>query len=148
MGASTFFSARQMMARATKQGTSTGMNTGQQKMMLYMMPAMLIVFGFIAHFPLGVLIYMLTSNLWTFGQQHFVIGAMDRREAASPKADGGSGGGTGGVGARPRGPKSPSGDTASITTPPTIGGQVPGLRPGEAGRTRKRPPTSPKGGPS
>jgi YidC/Oxa1 family membrane protein insertase len=140
MGASTFFSARQMMARATKQGTSTGMNTGQQKMMLYMMPAMLILFGFIAHFPLGVLIYMLTSNLWTFGQQHFVIGAMDRREA--------KGGTTSAPVVAP--PARTKGGKTSVSTPvtapPTSGGPVSGLRPGEAGRTRKRPPNTPKGG--
>jgi YidC/Oxa1 family membrane protein insertase len=140
MGASTFFSARQMMARANKQGTSVGMNTGQQKMMLYLMPAMLIAFGFIAAFPLGVLIYMLTSNLWTFGQQHFVIGAMDRREAKGGAA-------TATVAAptvRAKGGKTTV--TAPVTTPPTSGGPVSGLRPGEAGRTRKRPPNTPKGG--
>ncbi|MCU1676906.1 MAG: rane protein insertase YidC [Frankiales bacterium] len=140
MGASTFFSARQMMARATKQGTQT-VSTGQQKMMLYMMPAMLIVFGFIAHFPLGVLIYMLTSNLWTFGQQHFVIGAMDRREAAKGDVKTVSG----------ASPVSPgkggkTSVTAPVTAAPTSGGPVAGLRPGEAGRTRKRPPNTPKGG--
>ena len=140
MGASTFFSARQMMARASKQGTSTGMNTGQQKMMLYLMPAMLIIFGFIAAFPLGVLIYMLTSNLWTFGQQHFVIGAMDRREAkvvATPVA-------ATAPATRTKGGKTTV--TAPVTAPPTTGGPVSGLRPGEAGRTRKRPPNTPKGG--
>ncbi len=144
MGASTFFSARQMMARATKQGTSTGMNTGQQKMMLYLMPIMLIAFGFIAHFPLGVLIYMLTSNLWTFGQQHFVIGAMDRREAAGGAAGGAAPAAVVAPSSRTTGGKTSV--TAPVATPPTSGGPVSGLRPGEAGRTRKRPPNTPKRG--
>ncbi|MDQ1681438.1 MAG: YidC/Oxa1 family rane protein insertase [Frankiaceae bacterium] len=144
MGASTFFSARQMMARASKQGTTMG-STGQQKAMLYLMPAMLIVFGFIAHFPLGVLIYMLTSNLWTFGQQHFVIGAMDKRDAA---AKGTSAAASGATVVRTRGSKSATPTSpapAPAKVPPTSGGPVSGLRPGEAGRTRKRPPNTPKG---
>jgi YidC/Oxa1 family membrane protein insertase len=142
MGATTFLSARQMMARATKQGTTMG-STSQQKAMLYLMPAMLIVFGFIAHFPLGVLIYMLTSNLWTFGQQHFVIGAMDKRDAAAKGADTTASGATV---VRARGSKAtPPADTTPVKVPPISGGPVPGLRPGEAGRARKRPPNTPKG---
>jgi YidC/Oxa1 family membrane protein insertase len=40
-------------------------------MMMYVMPFMMAIFCFIA--PLGVLIYLLTTNFWTMGQQFFVI---------------------------------------------------------------------------
>jgi YidC/Oxa1 family membrane protein insertase len=43
----------------------------QQKMLMYVMPLMLGLFYLIA--PIGVLIYMLTSNLWTMGQQFYVL---------------------------------------------------------------------------
>ena len=43
----------------------------QQKMMLYIMPVMMAFFCFIA--PVGVLIYLLTTNFWTMGQQFYVL---------------------------------------------------------------------------
>ncbi|HEV2343789.1 MAG TPA: membrane protein insertase YidC [Actinocrinis sp.] len=43
----------------------------QQKMMLYVMPVMMAFFCFIA--PVGVLIYLLTTNFWTMGQQFYVL---------------------------------------------------------------------------
>jgi YidC/Oxa1 family membrane protein insertase len=43
----------------------------QQKMLMYVFPVMFAVFGI--NFPVGVLIYWLTTNVWTMGQQMFVI---------------------------------------------------------------------------
>src|SRR4029079_9924356 len=43
----------------------------QQKILLYVFPAMFAVFGI--NFPIGVLIYWLTTKLWTMGQQFYVI---------------------------------------------------------------------------
>jgi YidC/Oxa1 family membrane protein insertase len=43
----------------------------QQKAMLYIMPIMMAFFCFIA--PVGVLIYLLTTNFWTMGQQFYVL---------------------------------------------------------------------------
>ena len=43
----------------------------QQKILLYVFPAMFAIFGI--NFPIGVLIYWLTTNLWTMGQQFYVI---------------------------------------------------------------------------
>lgn len=62
MGATTFFSQRQMMAN-----NPTLRDQPQQKIMLYAMPVMLTVFG--VNFPVGVLLYWVTTNLWTMGQQ-------------------------------------------------------------------------------
>jgi len=62
MGATTFFSQRQMMAN-----NPTLRDQPQQKIMLYAMPVMLTVFG--VNFPTGVLLYWVTTNLWTMGQQ-------------------------------------------------------------------------------
>jgi YidC/Oxa1 family membrane protein insertase len=42
----------------------------QQKMMLYILPVVFGVGGI--NFPIGVLIYWTTTNLWTMGQQFFV----------------------------------------------------------------------------
>jgi YidC/Oxa1 family membrane protein insertase len=43
----------------------------QQKMLMYVFPVMFAVFGI--NFPVGVLVYWLTTNVWTMGQQMFVI---------------------------------------------------------------------------
>jgi YidC/Oxa1 family membrane protein insertase len=43
----------------------------QQKMLMYVFPIMFAVFGI--NFPVGVLVYWLTTNVWTMGQQMFVI---------------------------------------------------------------------------
>ena len=44
-----------------------------QKMMLYMLPFIYVITG--PAMPIGVLIYWLTTNVWTFGQQYIVIRA-------------------------------------------------------------------------
>ncbi|HEY3872363.1 MAG TPA: membrane protein insertase YidC [Actinocrinis sp.] len=43
----------------------------QQKMMMYFMPVVMMLFCFVA--PVGVLIYLLTTNFWTMGQQFYVL---------------------------------------------------------------------------
>ncbi len=43
----------------------------QQKIMLYLFPVIFAVSG--VNFPVGVLIYWSTTNLWTWGQQFYVI---------------------------------------------------------------------------
>ena len=43
----------------------------QQKIMLYAFPVIFAITG--VNFPIGVLIYWSTTNLWTWGQQFYVI---------------------------------------------------------------------------
>jgi YidC/Oxa1 family membrane protein insertase len=43
----------------------------QQKILLYVFPLVFAVSG--VYFPVGVLLYWLTTNLWTMGQQFYVI---------------------------------------------------------------------------
>ena len=80
MGASTFWTQRQLMARNKAAGTGTDQMPQQQKVMLYILPLTFAIFGY--RFPLGVLLYWLTTNLWSMGQQHFVIARMDANDAA------------------------------------------------------------------
>jgi len=71
MGATTFFTQRQIMART---GPVDPQQAIVQKVLLYGSPIMLAVFGF--RFPIAVLIYWLTTNLWSMGQQFYVIKKM------------------------------------------------------------------------
>ncbi len=71
MGATTFLTQKQMMAR----NTSTDKTQMQvQKIMLYVLPFSFAIFGF--SFPIGVLLYWLTTNVWSLGQQRYVIARM------------------------------------------------------------------------
>ena len=72
MSASQFFTQRQLMTKNTDPASLVGNPFAkQQKLMMYAFPIMFAVFGI--NFPVGVLIYWLTTNVWTMGQQLYVI---------------------------------------------------------------------------
>jgi YidC/Oxa1 family membrane protein insertase len=60
--------------------------------MVYGMPLFFGVIG--VNFQMGVLLYWLTTNLWTFGQQYFVIKAMGEDPEAVVRARKAKEGGT------------------------------------------------------
>ncbi|MFH8566614.1 membrane protein insertase YidC [Streptomyces sp. NPDC017988] len=70
MSASQFFTQRQLMTKNVDTTVKTPFMQ-QQKMLMYVFPIMFAVFGI--NFPVGVLVYWLTTNVWTMGQQMFVI---------------------------------------------------------------------------
>jgi YidC/Oxa1 family membrane protein insertase len=67
----TFFTQKQIMRRS---GPVEGQAATVQRLMLYGMPLSLLVSGFF--FPIGVLLYWFTNNLWTLGQQFFILRKM------------------------------------------------------------------------
>ena len=71
MCATTFMTQKQIAKRS---GPVEGQAATVQKVMLYGVPLSLLVSGFI--FPIGVLIYWVTNNAWTFGQQYFILKKM------------------------------------------------------------------------
>ena len=72
MSATTFTTQRQLMVKGMpKMDSSNNMMLQQQKIMLYLFPVIFAVTG--VNFPIGVLIYWSTTNLWTWGQQYYVI---------------------------------------------------------------------------
>ena len=72
MSASTFTTQRQLMVKGMpKMDASNNMMAQQQKIMLYVFPFIFAISG--VNFPVGVLIYWSTTNLWTLGQQYYVI---------------------------------------------------------------------------
>jgi YidC/Oxa1 family membrane protein insertase len=70
MTATTFTTQRQLMVKNMPSGVDNPL-ASQQKILLYVFPFMFAIFGI--NFPIGVLIYWLTTNLWTMGQQFYVI---------------------------------------------------------------------------
>jgi YidC/Oxa1 family membrane protein insertase len=71
MTATTFMTQRQLMAKNMPPDALSGPYAQQQKMLLYVLPVVFAVGGIA--FPIGVLLYWTTSNLWTMGQQFYVI---------------------------------------------------------------------------
>ncbi|MFE5208874.1 membrane protein insertase YidC [Streptomyces sp. NPDC056600] len=70
MSLSQFFTQRQLMTKNVDTSVKTPFMQ-QQKMLMYVFPVIFAVFGI--NFPVGVLVYWLTTNVWTMGQQMYVI---------------------------------------------------------------------------
>jgi YidC/Oxa1 family membrane protein insertase len=141
MGASTFLTQRQLLARSAAQGGAD--MPQQQKTLLYVLPVVFAVFGF--KFPLGVLLYWLTTNLWSLGQQGIVIKRMDATAAAAAASTPTPSGPP--PGAKPQRPIAPPATAPGLTSaggdPPPAGdkGNSPspgtnGSRPGGGGNRR------------
>jgi YidC/Oxa1 family membrane protein insertase len=74
MTLTTFLTQRQIMRKNMPKDALQGPFAQQQKILLYVLPLVFAVSG--VYFPLGVVLYWLTSNLWTMGQQFYVIRRM------------------------------------------------------------------------
>jgi YidC/Oxa1 family membrane protein insertase len=66
-----FITQLQLMSKNMPPEAMTGQFAQTQKMMLYLFPVMYLIGG--VSIPIGVLVYWLTSNLWTLGQQYLLI---------------------------------------------------------------------------
>lgn len=66
-----FFTQLQLTRKNLPKEALEGPMAQQQKMMLYLFPIIFLFIG--VNIPIGVLFYWLTSNLWTMGQQYYVI---------------------------------------------------------------------------
>jgi YidC/Oxa1 family membrane protein insertase len=97
MTLTTFLTQRQLMSKNMPADALSGPYAQQQKMLLYVLPIVFAVGGIA--FPIGVLMYWTTSNLWTMGQQFYVIRnnpapnteafrAKEKRDAAKAAAKG------------------------------------------------------------
>ena len=120
MGLTTWYQQKQMTA---SRGPTPDAQAQQMQMFARIMPIMLMVFSF--SFPSGVVVYWLTTNLWTIGQQRLVLravppippagGSKKDRPDGKPPPEGGNG--------KPEGKAEdkPSGDGAAKKQP-TRGG--------------------------
>lgn len=133
MGATTFWTQRQMMART---GPAADPEQAMvQKAMLYFLPLSFAISG--QFFPIGTLLYWLTTNVWSMGQQAYVIKRMPpvvpggapepvaaRKDVARPKPERGSGG---------------AGKDADEDSAPTSGGSAILVAPRGGGATPQAP---------
>ncbi len=116
---------------------SGAMTDRTQRQIMLFMPLLFVIF--VIRFPAGVLVYWITTNLWTIGQQYVVkrrIGPLRPATAGGtspptggggPRSDGGgppksgpngSGGSGGGLGALIRKPKAPEAEKQPVAAGP------------------------------
>jgi YidC/Oxa1 family membrane protein insertase len=74
MAATQFLTQRQLTMKNMPKAALEGPMMQTQKIMLYMLPVIMAVSG--VNFPVGVLIYWTTTNLWSMGQQFYTIRKM------------------------------------------------------------------------
>jgi YidC/Oxa1 family membrane protein insertase len=157
MSATTFTTQRQLMTKNMPAAALDNPFAQQQKVLLYVLPLVFAVSG--VNFPIGVLIYWLTTNLWSTGQQFFVIRRMPAPGSPAEKAllerrarqgkRGPEDGPSTGAGSKPggAGPDGPAADGAVDGSPASGQRQQPrrqqprSKRTGSAGTTgaRRRP---------
>jgi YidC/Oxa1 family membrane protein insertase len=138
MSGSLFVSQKQMMARNAAAMADSPM-AQQQKILLYVMPIFLAAISF--GFPLGILLYWVTTNLWQIVQQWIILRETGGEAAAAAAAV--TKGGAGGAGTSKAGPG--AGTTGRPADRKRSGGATSGRRveqgDGSAG-------AGPSGGPS
>ncbi|WP_281247135.1 membrane protein insertase YidC [Bowdeniella nasicola] len=71
MSITTFITTRQLTMKNMSAAALDNPMARQQKMMMYLFPVIFAVTG--VNFPIGVLIYWTTTNLWSMGQQFYTI---------------------------------------------------------------------------
>ena len=84
MVGSTFTTQRQLTRKNMPASALEGPMAQQQKMLMYALPFIFVITG--PNFPVGVLIYWTTTNLWTMGQQFYVIRANPTPGSQAAKA--------------------------------------------------------------
>ncbi len=71
MSASMLFTQRQLTMKNMPASALDNPMARQQKMLMYLLPGVFVISGI--SFPIGVLLYWTTSNVWSMGQQWWVI---------------------------------------------------------------------------
>jgi YidC/Oxa1 family membrane protein insertase len=84
MSLSTFTTQRQLMRKNMPDAALDNPYMKQQKVILYLMPIFFAISGI--NFPIGVLLYWLTTNVWSMGQQFYVIRRMPAPGSAAERA--------------------------------------------------------------
>lgn len=78
-GVLTHFTSRHSVARQTEAQAANPQSAIMNKVMLYLFPIGVVVGG--PFFPLAILLYWLSNNAWTLGQQYVIYRKIDAEEA-------------------------------------------------------------------
>ncbi|MCB0940291.1 MAG: membrane protein insertase YidC [Mycobacterium sp.] len=79
-GIATYFNSRASVARQSPEAAANPQTAMMNKLALYVFPLGVIVGG--PFLPIAIIIYWVSNNIWTFGQQHYVFGKIEQEEEA------------------------------------------------------------------
>ncbi|MBF6419515.1 membrane protein insertase YidC [Nocardia farcinica] len=83
-GLATHFNARASVARQTPEAAANPQAALMNKLALWVFPLGVLVGG--PFLPIAILLYWVSNNIWTYGQQHLVFGRMAKEEEAKKQA--------------------------------------------------------------
>jgi len=83
-GIATHFNARASVARQSPEAAANPQAALMNKLALYVFPLGVLVGG--PFLMIGILLYWVANNIWTYGQQHLVFGRMAKEEEARKQA--------------------------------------------------------------
>jgi YidC/Oxa1 family membrane protein insertase len=79
-GIATYFNSRASVARQSPEAAANPQTAMMNKLALYVFPLGVTVGG--PFLPLAIILYWFSNNIWTFGQQHYVFGKIEKEEEA------------------------------------------------------------------
>ena len=79
-GIATYFNSRASIARQSPEAAANPQTAIMNRLMLYVFPFGVVVGG--VFLPLAIIFYWFANNIWTFGQQHYVFGMIEKEEEA------------------------------------------------------------------
>jgi len=77
-GIATYFNSRASVARQSPEAAANPQTAMMNKLALYVFPLGVVVGG--PFLPLAIILYWVSNNVWTFGQQHYVFGKIEAEE--------------------------------------------------------------------
>jgi YidC/Oxa1 family membrane protein insertase len=79
-GIATYFNSRASVARQSPEAAANPQTAMMNKLALYVFPLGVVVGG--PFLPLAIILYWFANNIWTFAQQHYVFGRIEKEEEA------------------------------------------------------------------
>jgi YidC/Oxa1 family membrane protein insertase len=79
-GIATYFNSRASVARQSPEAAANPQTAMMNKLALYVFPLGVVVGG--PFLPLAIILYWFSNNIWTFAQQHYVFGKIEKEEEA------------------------------------------------------------------
>ena len=79
-GIATHLNSRASVARQSPEAAANPQTAMMNKLALYIFPLGVVIGG--PFLPLAIILYWVSNNIWTFGQQHYVFGKIEEEEEA------------------------------------------------------------------
>lgn len=77
-GIATHLNSRASVARQSPEAAANPQTAMMNKLALYIFPLGVVIGG--PFLPLAIILYWVSNNIWTFGQQHYVFGMIEKEE--------------------------------------------------------------------